>query len=156
MTIREKIGKLPVWKVAITLCLILTFLIAGIEEIFISRVFSFADRMITVFEKEKKEDMNEIDRDYQAFNERQEYDQAEYNITGFDLKSPIGLPQQDYVCHYAIMNKKLEKLYQLAYVKKNIEIRQYITHRIANNKKLIDEEIKKGQFNSSACKDYSS
>jgi hypothetical protein len=69
MTIREKIGKLPVWKVAIVLILLFTFLIAGIEEIFVSRVFYVMDRMITAFEKEKKEENDEWEKEEKRFAE---------------------------------------------------------------------------------------
>ena len=71
MTIKEQIGKLPMWKAAIALFLVVIFLLAGIEEIVISRVFSFMDKTIASFEKEKKQEQSEWEKDEKA---RAEFD----------------------------------------------------------------------------------
>jgi len=63
MNLREKIGKMPAWKAAIIFLLAFVFVLAAVEEFFVSRVFGVMGNMITAFEKEKKADMEEWNQD---------------------------------------------------------------------------------------------
>jgi hypothetical protein len=73
MSIKEKIGHYPVWKAVLILLIGVFIMGAIIEEIFISRVFQVFDKMITHFEKQKKEDLDDLDEDIKnakAFDEK--------------------------------------------------------------------------------------
>lgn len=62
MSIRESIGKMPVWKAMLGFLLILFFCIVGIEELFVSRIFNLLEKSITYFEKEKKQELSDYEK----------------------------------------------------------------------------------------------
>jgi hypothetical protein len=79
MTLREKIGKCAIWKAAIVLLLIFTFLIVGIEEVFVSRVFNVFNRMLVYFEKEKKQDADEWEKERKETAEFHQKSQKDFD-----------------------------------------------------------------------------
>lgn len=153
MSLRESIGKLPIWKAVMILLIIFFFMLVGIEEIFVSRIFSILERSIVHFEKVFKEEAKEVDSDYQKFNERQEYDSAVSALNSFEMFEHHRTPRQEYFCGYKTINNKLEKFYDLAYVKRNEFVRTWITQQIVENKKMMDKAIDKGEFDPSKCKE---
>jgi len=155
MSVREKIGKMPVWKAATVSLLAIFFLVAGVEKVFVSRVFNFMNSTVTTFEKEKQDDLDDLEEMDRNFEERQGYDRAESDLSTFDMEQHMSLPQQVLVCGRATMIKKLENFFQLAYVKRHPGTQKYITERIESEKQYIADQIKTGDFDPSVCKDYS-
>jgi len=73
MSLREKIMKLPIWKAVILVFFIGFLFIAVLEELFISKIFSVMNGMITRFEKtekEEKKDWDAYEKSYEAFNKK--------------------------------------------------------------------------------------
>lgn len=73
MSLRVKMMKLPVWKAVILIFFIGFLFMAVVEELFISKVFSVMNGMITRFEqteKEEKKDWNSYEKSYEAFNKK--------------------------------------------------------------------------------------
>lgn len=125
----------------------------GIEEIFVSRIFNILERSIINFEKVFKEESKEVDNDFQKFNERQEYDSAVSALNSFEMFELHRTPRQAYLCGHKVINQKLEKFYDLAYVKRNEFVRNWITKQIVDNKKMLNQAIAKGEFDPVLCED---
>lgn len=80
MSLREKIMNLPAWKAVILIFFIIILFMAIVEELFISKIFSIMNGMITRFEqteKEEKKDWDAYEKSYEAFNKKSHDDFAE-------------------------------------------------------------------------------
>lgn len=151
MKIYEEIGELPLWKAVIVSIVVIGILSLAIEELFIGKIFSNLDKGITGFEKIANEEKNEIDRDYKAFDEKAAYDDAMYEINGMMLNQFIGEPDYLRTCNLLQMQKKLEKLNILPFVKKNDYVQGFLASRINLIKSQIANDIAKHKFNPKQC-----
>lgn len=153
MKIQEEMGNLPVWKVVIIFLLAISLLFFVVEELFIGRIFSVLNKGITHFEKIAKEEKDEIDRDYDEFDEKEAYDHAMYEINGMMMNNYqfIDKPRYMRTCNVLLMQKKLEKLYELPFVKKRDYVQGLLASRINLIKKEIDSEIEKYHFDPDKC-----
>lgn len=69
MSVREKLMKMPVWKVVIIIILSLSILIVVVEELFISRVFHFIGHIVSVLEVQSKDDASDWKETKELSNE---------------------------------------------------------------------------------------
>ncbi|HZW61774.1 MAG TPA: hypothetical protein VFF04_06135 [Candidatus Babeliales bacterium] len=161
MTLREKIGKLPVWKAAIVLILAFVFLLAAIEEIFVSRVFYFMDKTISYFEIEKKKEAEEWEKDektYAEFNKKwqQGFDELDKKLTDINNTTK----QHHYCLEYLQIQKAREYLRQHQNDPKDIIAKSWEKDQNERLKtegkshRLIDLEnaIKSKEFDPTKCK----
>lgn len=157
MNIREKIGQMPAWKAGMLAILSVGLIVIVIEEYCINKIFSVMNNLVANFEVQFADDIKDMKDDDRKYNEEHEYDKAKSDLIRFRLnEQPYGSDHtQEYYCAYLIINKKLEKFYDLAYVKHHSETRQYITREIEQNKKFIEAASQKKIFDTSQCKDSS-
>lgn len=155
MNIREKIGQMPAWKAAMLTILSVGLIVISIEEYCINKLLSVMNKLVANFEVQFSDDAKDMENDYKEFNETQEYDKAKSDLLHFKLnqKTDSANHTQEFYCAYLTMNKKLESLYSLAYVKHHDETRQSIALEIEQNKKFITAASDKKIFDISQCKD---
>lgn len=161
MTFRERIGKFPVWKAAIVSILIFVFLLAAIEEIFVSRVFSIMDKSILYFEREKKKESDEWEKDEKAnaeFNKKwqQGFDELDKKLTAINNDTK----QHHYCLEYLQIHEAKAYLREHQNDPKNIIVKSWEKDQnerfTAEGKsyRLIDLEnaIKNKEFDPTKCK----
>ncbi len=160
MKLRERIGKLPAWKAAIILFLITSFVLAAIEEVFVSRVLLAMDKAISYFEKEKISEINEWDKDEKAFAKldkkwKQGFAELEKKNEEMDRQDI----QRKYCLDYLEIQKAKTYLRKHKETSKNLVIQAWERDekdRLKESGKsqtLIDLEnaIKTKQFNPATC-----
>lgn len=157
MNIREKVGQLPAWKAGLLVMLSVGLIVIGVEEYCINKIFSVMIKFVTNFEVQFDDDIKDMEDDYKEFNETQEYDKAKSDLLRFKLnqKTDGANHTQEFYCAYLTMNRKLESLYNLTYVKHHDETRQSIALEIEQNKKFITAASDKEIFDISQCEDTS-
>ena len=153
MTIKEKILKTPVWKVAITTLLGLIITTAVIEEIAIHTVFNVINHSIdrfTVIFNEDDEDMKTMmkesekqDVEYKARENQENKELAESNrkqrITSFCTS--LG-----YITQFKLEAEEARKYHQEDAAREHEASAEHI-------KDQLDHEMKVYGFNPSMCKD---
>lgn len=155
MKIREKIGSQPAWKVMIAFLLVVGFLFIGIEEIFISTVFSAVDSLLTHFEKDFKDDVDDMNSMLQEDKEEKEYMRLEHQLHNWESTISDNSTQTR-VCNYQRDTRILEKQVNLVYLKNRDGLRKAKADHIASNKKYIEDQIFNNGYDPAKCQDSQS
>src|SRR3990167_4808721 len=68
MTFKEKIMKMPIWKVTVIALIGISLSIAFIEEMVVAKVFQYMNHTVDQFAEMFKQDSQEMDEDGKAFD----------------------------------------------------------------------------------------
>lgn len=162
MSLREKIGNAPVWKVAIVVILVVALMGVAIEEIFVSRVFYVLDKGISYFEKQKKIDDDEWEQDRKAsvaFDKKwqQGFDDLAKKLDALDKAAKLRKLCVKYLAHqkYQAFLRKHEhepKSFIAREIEKDIKEREALygkPHDVIE----VEEAIKNKELDPSQCKE---
>jgi hypothetical protein len=162
MSLRERIGNKPVWKVAIVVILAFAFMLLAIEEVFVSRIFLVLDSTISHFEKQKKIEDDEWEKDRKAsaeFNKKwqQGFDDLAKKLDKLDKAAKLRKLCVKYLTH---------KKYEEFLIKHEHEPKDFISREIEKDIKErealygkphdvieVENAIKNKEFDPSQCKE---
>jgi hypothetical protein len=156
MTIKEKIGNMAAWKVALILMVSVGCIVIGIEHYFVNKAFSFMNGMTSHLEQQFKEDDDDMEQGFKDFEEKEVYERADSKLTQFEGEiwdTFTHKTDQERYCLYLISNQTLKGMQELPYAKHHDYIRKSLTDSISRNMKKMEEGMKKGEFDPAKCKD---
>ncbi len=70
MGIVKTVSKMQAWKFFLMLFIVFSFVIFGIEELVVSRVFHFMNGLVTQFQKNDQNDRADMDNDFKEAAEK--------------------------------------------------------------------------------------
>lgn len=70
MNIKETVSKMPAWKFFLMLFIGFSFVVYGVEDLVVGRVFHLMNGLVTAVQKEDQEDRADVDNDFKEAAEK--------------------------------------------------------------------------------------
>lgn len=144
---------LPVLKTIIIIIISAMIISLIVKEIVFNQVLKTISAKTQQFSIIFSDDKKDMEKDYNSFKERQEYDALDSEITSAYIHQPLSSKSEDFMCY---LNKRiglLQKKLTLKHVKRNPALADLIKNEIQIDQKSLQEINKNKLFNPASCKE---